>query len=250
MGLKRRDLLVSGAVLLAVFAGIPALRRQFTSLQFEPVEGFEGFRRLGLGAISTGPVVFLGLDASNEDLRAERAQIRQNPCTSIFGPPAPLDDRLPIAIFSDYNCPYCAVLSDLLIRLEESGAPVRLIWYELPLLGPRSEVSANAALAAAQQGRYIAAHRHLMTKVLPPGPNGLRRMAQELDLDPDQLIADAKGSAVAAELRKARVLADALGVIGTPTTVVGRTIVVGSITASDLKQLIELEQSDPILPCA
>ena len=89
-----------------------------------------------------------------------------------------------------------------------------------------------------------------MTKVLPPGPTGLRRMAQELDLDPDQLIADANSSAVAAELRRARALAGALGVIGTPTTVVGRTIVVGSITASSLEQLIELEQSDPILPCA
>jgi hypothetical protein len=250
MGLKRRDLLVSGAVLLAVFAGIPALRRQYTSFQFEPVEGLEGFRRLGSGSISAGPVVFLGLDANDEDLSTEQAQIRQTPCASIFGPPVLQDNRIPIAIFSDYNCPYCAVLSDRLIRLEESGAPVRLIWYELPLLGPRSEVSANAALAAAQQGRYIAAHRHLMTKVLPPGPTGLRRMAQELDLDPDQLIADAKSSAVAAELRKARALAGVLGVIGTPTTVVGRTIVVGSITASSLEQLIELEQSDPILPCA
>jgi protein-disulfide isomerase len=74
-------------------------------------------------------------------------------------------------------------------------------------------------------------------------------MALELNLDPNRLIADANGSLVAAKLRKARVLASAFGVIGTPTTVVGRTIVVGSITDADLKKLMTLEQSDPILPC-
>jgi predicted DsbA family dithiol-disulfide isomerase len=234
---------------LAVFGGIPALRRLNTAFQFEPVEGLEGFRRLGSGSVSAGPIVFLGLDDNDEDLSVDRAQILRNPCTSIFGPSAGQDDRLPIAIFSDYNCPYCAVLSDRLIRLEESGSPVRLIWYELPLLGPRSERSANAARAAAQQSSYIAAHRYLMTKILPPGPNGLRRMAQDLNLDSDQLIADANGSTVAAELRKTRALAGALGVIGTPTTVVGSTIVIGSITDTRLKQLVTLEQSDPILTC-
>lgn len=249
MPLKRRDFLVAGAVLLAVFGGIPALRRLGSSFEFERIEGLTGFRRLGSGPLSAGPVVFLGLDGNGEDLSAERNQILQNPCTSIFGSSAPQDDRLPIAVFSDYNCPYCAILSDRLIRLEESGAPVRLIWYEIPLLGPRSERSANAALAAAQQGSYIAAHHYLMTKVLPPGPYGLRQMAQELDLDPDKLIADANGDVVTARLRKARALASTFGVIGTPTTVVGRTIVVGSITARRLNQLISLEQSDPILPC-
>ena len=250
MPLKRRGFLVAGAVLLAVFGGIPALRRLESSFDFEPMEGLTGFRRLGSGPLSAGPVVFLGLDGNSEDLSVEYAQILKNPCTYIFGRESSQNDRLPIAIFSDYNCPYCAVLSDRLIQLEESGAPVRLIWYELPLLGPGSERSANAALAAAQQGSYIAAHRYLMTKVLPPGAYGLRQMALELDLDPDQLIADANGSVVAAKLRTARALASAFGVIGTPTTVVGRTVVVGSITARRLNQLITLEQSDPILPCA
>lgn len=250
MAIKRRDLIVSGAVLLAVFGGIPALRRYTTSFQFDPVNGLEGFRRLSTGSISAGSVLFVGLDGNKEDLSVEQALITQNPCASIFGSQVETDDRLPIAVFSDYNCPYCAVLSERLIRLEESGAPIRMIWLELPLLGPRSERSAHAALAAAQQRKYIDAHRYLMTRVLPPGPNGLRQMARDLDLDPDQLIADADSSVVAGELRRARALASVFGVVGTPTTVVGRTIVVGSITESELTQLVNLERSEPALPCA
>ncbi|MEP2029468.1 MAG: DsbA family protein [Paracoccaceae bacterium] len=249
MAIKRRDLIVSGVVLLAVFGGIPALRRFNSSFQFDPVDGLEGFRRLGAGSMSAGSALFVGLDASNEDLSVERARIRQIPCRSIFGPQVASDGRLPIAVFSDYNCPYCAVLSERLIRLEESGVPIRLIWLELPRLGPRSERSAHAALAAAQQGNYVNAHRYLMARVLPPGSNGLRQMARNLDLNPDQLIADANSNVVARELRRARALASVFGVIGTPTTVVGRTIVVGSITYSDLIQLVELERSETELPC-
>lgn len=249
MALNRRDILISGVVLLAVFGLPPAYRRFFPSFEFIPISGLNGFRQLGMGQVSLGPIAFLGLDSTNEDLSAQQDEILSSPCRSFFGATGWSSEKLPIAVFTDYNCPYCAIFSERLIRLEESGAPVRLIWNELPLLGPRSERSANAALAAARQGKYIAAHRHLMRKVLRPGPTGLRQMAKALDLDADRLIADAGGADVAAELRKVRAMASVLGVIGTPSTLVGRTLVVGSITDTGLNNLIRLEQSEPFAAC-
>ncbi len=248
MALRRRDFLGSAVVLLAVFGIPPLWRRAFPSFDFVPLDGFPGFRKLDQGPVSSGPVALIGLDAPDPSIAAERAELLKAPCAALFENHKP-EDGLPIAVFSDYNCPYCFVLSERLIRLEESGAPIRLVWYELPLLGDRSDRSAKAALAAAEQGQYIAAHRYLMRKVLPPGPFGLRQMAQELDLDPDKLLRDVGGEPVASSLRKSKALASALGVIGTPATVIGRTLVLGSISATNLDQLIALEAQDGPFRC-
>ena len=249
MTLRRRDFLWAGVVLGAVFGGPPLWRRMFPSFDFVPLDGFPGFRKLDQGPVSSGPIAFLGLERSDDDLRAEQARIMAAPCQSIFGPPDNEDSRTPVAVFTDYNCPYCRILTEQLITLAESGVPIRLIWYELPLLGPRSERSAKAALAADIQGKYIAAHRYLMRRVLPPGPVGFRRMARDLDLDAVQLAYDAGSNTVAERLSKAQALAGVLGVIGTPTTLIGKTMVVGSIENSDLDNLIALERSLPAAYC-
>lgn len=249
MALKRRDFLWSAVVLLAVFGGPPLWRRAFPSFDFVPLDGFPGFRKLDQGPVSSGPVAFLGLERSDPDLRARQAQIMAAPCQYIFGPPKPDDIRTPVVVFTDYNCPYCRILTEQLITLAEDSAPIRLIWNELPLLGPRSERSAKAALAADIQGKYIEAHRYLMRRVLPPGPVGFRRMATDLDLDAEQLAFDVDSETVTERLRKTQALAGALGVIGTPTTLIGKSLVVGSIENSDLDNLIALERSEPATYC-
>jgi protein-disulfide isomerase len=248
MPLRRRDFLASAAVLLAVFGGPPLWRRAFPSFDFVPLDGFPGFRKLDQGPVSTGPIALIGLDAPDPSIAAEQAELLKAPCNALYGAHAP-DQNVPVAVFSDYNCPYCFVLSERLIRLQEGGAPIRLVWYELPLLGDRSDRSAKAALAAAEQGQYVAAHRYLMRKVLPPGPVGLRQMAQELGLDADRLTRDVDGEPVANGLRKSKVLASALGVIGTPATVIGRTLVLGAISPADLDHLIALETQDGPFDC-
>jgi hypothetical protein len=250
VALKRRDFLVSGAVLLAVFALPPYLRRLRPRFEFEPLPGTAGFRKLGLGPVSGGPDIFLGLDGVAEDLSEARTAFYTAPCQTLFGTPDAPDDRVPIAIFSDYNCPYCSVLSARLIRLVQNDAAIRLVWYELPLLGDRSVRAAHLALGAGLQGKYIAAHQYLMHKVLPPGQTGVQQFADELGLDANRLIADLNGAPVQDELRKARALAGIFGVIGTPTTIVGRTVVVGAISESDLLHLIDLERSEADRFCA
>ena len=73
--------------------------------------------------------------------------------------------------------------------------------------------------------------------------------AQELGLDADRLTRDVDGEPVANGLRKSKVLASALGVIGTPATVIGRTLVLGAISPADLDHLIALETQDGPFDC-
>jgi protein-disulfide isomerase len=162
-----------------------------------------------------------------------------NLCSNLFE--ATSDVKLPIAVFTDYYCPYCRGLSDRLIERSERQ-DLHLTWHELPLLGAGSLRSARAAVAAAQQGAYLPVHKHLMDTVLRPSQNTLRVLAEQFELDIDQFMADHNGPLPDQHFERSRGLARLLGLPGTPSTVVGRTVVIGAIDDRQLDRLIDLER--------
>jgi protein-disulfide isomerase len=121
--------------------------------------------------------------------------------------------------------------------------PVAVRWIDMPILGPRSVAAARLSRAAALQGQAVAAHDHLMTHAVPPGPAGAAVLASALSLDAERLARDLEGPEVQAALDKAQAIAAVLGIIGTPATLVGRTLVIGGISQRDLLRLIELESA-------
>lgn len=252
MPARRRDLLIIGGAVAAAIALPPVLRRvRQETFDFEPISGLPGFRRIeGQGVTLAGPVALLGIDRPEAaELRAIEAA-RRDPCGAAFGAGGwPRGGAVPVALFTDYNCPNCPEASRLLRRLLDKGAPIRAVWHDLPILGPASERGARLAVAARRQGAYDAAHRWLMHRALPPGPVGLRRMAEALALDPGQLAEDAASGETSADLARSRAAAAVFGVAGTPGFVIGRTRVIGNLPMRAMERLIALEaqQADP--PC-
>ena len=247
--MKRRDLLIAGTALCGVIA-LPALRglRQ-PALEFEPIPGMPPFRRLPSGVVSGAPVALAGIDPVPAAARNLRDRVAADPCGALFGAEGWPDDAVPVVVFTDYNCPYCPTLSELVIGLQEDGAPIRVIWKDLPVLGPRSVAAARVALAAGQQGAYLPVHRHLMRIVLRPGPAALAALADQFGLDADRLAADAASDEVSTALEHAAALAAILAVVGTPAALVGRTLVTGAIDRATMQRLIALEQSEPRPDC-
>jgi protein-disulfide isomerase len=98
---------------------------------------------------------------------------------------------------------------------------VRMIYKEWPILGEASQLAARAALAADRQGQYPAFHARMMSTRLIPTPKLVEDFAAELAIN--------------------FALAKALGLVGTPVLVVGRTIAQGDITRRQLERLIEDE---------
>ena len=248
--MRRRDALVIGAAVAAAIALPPVLRRLPSSFEFEPLPGFAGFRRLAAGAVSGGANPFLGLGdrlpAPADTVPAEPV----SPCLALFGTETWTSDRLPVAVFSDFNCAYCKVLEDSLTELEASGAPIRLIWHEMPLLGAGSYRSAKAILAARFLGVGAAARKYVWQRKLRPGPAGLIRMAEALNISPEVFQREVDGARTADALQQSLALGARLGIPGTPGTVVGRTLVIGAIKKADLIQLIDMERAAGALPCA
>jgi protein-disulfide isomerase len=252
-GLSRRTVGL-GAAAAAALAYVAAPRiggLLAPELEFEPMTRPEGFRRIAGGGVSSGFDMFVGIDGEPDPaLEGTVAAVRDDLCATLFHAGTGSTDVVPIASFSDYNCPYCRVLTKRLAEIEAAGG-VALSWHELPLLGEASVTAARGALAAARQGAYAAFHERLMTSSFQTTPEYLEALAQSIGVDAERLEADMRSDVVAREILRSRAVARAFGFIGTPAIVVGRTVVQGEIGERTLRRLIAREREDgPVPACA
>jgi predicted DsbA family dithiol-disulfide isomerase len=248
--MRRRDALILFGVVGAAVALPPVLRRLPRDFDFEALPGVDGFRMFSGGATSGGANPFAGLGDRPSAPALPVALEPFSPCLALYGTRDWDPDRVPVAIFSDFYCPYCRAHEQLLVELEATGAPIRLVWHEMPLLGEGSQRAARAMLAARFLGREDAARRYLWQTNLRPGPTALTRMAEDLGLDPQGFQNEVESARVAGALAESLSLGARFGVYGTPATVVGRTRVIGAIRPPDLRKLIEVERSEGPIACA
>ncbi|HVM68977.1 MAG TPA: Na+/H+ antiporter NhaA [Gaiellaceae bacterium] len=132
----------------------------------------------------------------------------------------PLDAPVTLVEYGDFQCPFCGQAEDVVRELlSASGAELRYVFRHLPLadVHPHAPLAAEAAEAAAAQGRFWEMQDLLYARQDRLEPPALERYAAELGLDVARF---------AEELRerrhRARILddvdsADASGVAGTPT---------------------------------
>ena len=119
---------------------------------------------------------------------------------------------------------------------------VRIVYKEWPILGDSSLLAARAGLAADKQGKYLAFHTRLMNSRLIPTATYIDEIAAALGLNQSQLRLDMNSVATTLAIQRTSALASVLGLLGTPALVVGRTMVQGEITQSQLDRLIENER--------
>lgn len=249
MPLRKRDFLIASCAIGATIA-VPRLIDVFRpDFAFEPIPGLPGFRRVAGGSLSSAQAVFAGIDPVTKQDERLRQEVDKDPCRAAFGPGEWAEGTVPIAVFTDYNCPYCPTLSNIVMDLIEAGAPISVTWHDLPVLGPRSMAAARAAIAARAQGQYLPVHEHLMRSVLPPGPASLRALSDRFGMNPFQFQRDESSPETTQDIDRSSAVAAAFGIIGTPSLLVGRTLVVGKIDRDRLEKLIAVEQSDSAPPC-
>lgn len=245
--MRRRDALVvvgAGAVALAVPR---LLRRSGDDFTFDSIPGQPALRRLAQGPVTTAPPVFAGLRTPQE--AAADAALPADLCPLLF------EDRdwqtgLPVQVFSDYFCPYCGSFERRVQALADSGAPIRPVYRDLPLLGERSRELARVALAAEQQGKRESVRSELMQRGLRPGSAGIAALAGRHGLDLARLKAKMESEAVRRAVEQSLALGRGLGIPGTPGALVGRTLVIGAMADDRLEALIALERAAPFPGCA
>ncbi|MGW0224815.1 Na+/H+ antiporter NhaA [Streptomyces tendae] len=121
--------------------------------------------------------------------------------------------------YGDYECPYCGQAEPVVRELLADFGDVRYVWRHLPLtdVHVHAQLAAEAAEAAAAQGRYWDMHDLLLSHQGALRPDHLRQYALRLGLDTDRFdrhLRSRRGSARIAEDVES---ADLSGVAGTPT---------------------------------
>ena len=175
-------------------------------------------------------------------VQAQRQALFRDPESPVGGNPA---GDVTIVEFFDYRCPYCRRMEPLIKALLAEDRGIRVVYKELPILGPESTLAARAALAARGQGKYTEARDLLIGASGSFTPETLATMLAGIGVDGDRLRADMEAPEIAALLRRERALAEALGIEGTPAFVVGGELVVGAMDIAVLRDLVSKARRAP-----
>lgn len=140
--------------------------------------------------------------------------------------------------FFDYNCPYCRRVAPVMAEAEKADKNLRIVYKEIPILGPNSVFAAKAALAAQRQGKYGEFHKALMTASGVADETRVLSIASRIGLDIGRLQKDMQDGAIQAAIDKNLALAQALRINGTPSFVVGETILRGATDLDALQSMI------------
>ncbi|MGA9659873.1 MAG: DsbA family protein [Asticcacaulis sp.] len=147
--------------------------------------------------------------------------ILNDPAAPVGGNP---EGKLTIVAFMDYNCPYCKQSAPALNRIVREDHDIRLVYKDWPVIGATSMDGAQLALAAKYQGHYVKAHEAMMAI---PGSHVTRDQMfaalRKAGIDMTRLQNDLKTHRrdIDALIASNGAQADALGLTGTPTFLIG-----------------------------
>jgi protein-disulfide isomerase len=138
-----------------------------------------------------------------------------------------------LAYFYDYSCGYCRRSNPDIDRLLAEDKGLRVVFRELPILGPASLAASRVALAASKAGKFAAFHDSL-TAAGNPTPATIVQAAAAAGVAPaPQDAADQE-----AELKRNFQVAGQLGATGTPLFVVGNRVMNSAVGYDTLKAAI------------
>jgi protein-disulfide isomerase len=173
--------------------------------------------------------------ASSQAIAAHHDEVFNNAADPVAGNPK---GDVTLVEFYDTRCPYCRGLVPTMDELLKTDHGVRLIYKDIPILGPTSELEARALLAAQRQGGYLALQDVLMHATALSTPESLKAAADRLGMDGAKLLRDMNDPAIQARIDANVSLARTLGVEGTPALVIGQTMIPGAIGLDDLRKAV------------
>ena len=157
-----------------------------------------------------------------------------------LGPPgAPVT----LVEYGDYECPDCLNAFPIIKRLiDDFGPRLRFVFRNFPLsnVHPHASVAAQAAEAAAAQGKFWEMHDLLYENQKDLADIEMTRLALRLGLEPYRFNADLSGERYAKRVASDYASGVASGVTGTPTFFINGHRHTGPKDYNALKRAIEV----------
>jgi len=230
----------------AMLFTLPASAQSFTGDQRHEIEGI--VKDYLLKHPEVLQEVMAALDKKQQEADAEKARttIKNNNAT-LFNSPHQVvlgnpQGSLTVVEFFDYNCGYCKRALPDMLTLLKTDSNIRFVLKEFPVLGEGSVEAAHVAVAARMQdptgAKYIEFHQKLLGGRGPADKAHALAVAKEVGFDMARIQKDMTSDEVKTTIDENMKLADALGVNGTPSYVVGDDLVVGAVGLDALKDKI------------
>jgi len=145
--------------------------------------------------------------------------------------------------FFDYNCGYCKRAMVDMMEMIKSDPKLKFVLKEFPVLGEGSVQAAQVAAAVRMQDKtggkkYLEFHQKLLGSRGQVDKARALAVAKEVGLDVTRIEKDMASDEVRLQLEESMKLAEALGLNGTPSYVVGGDVVVGAVGLNTLKERV------------
>ena len=144
--------------------------------------------------------------------------------------------------FFDYNCGYCKRAMADMLDLLKTDPRLKVVLKEFPVLSQGSVEAAQVAVAVRMQDpsgkKYLDFHQKLLGGRGPADKTRALAAAKEAGLDVNRIEKDLASPEVRATIEENFKLADAMGMNGTPSYVIGKQVVIGAIGLDGLREKI------------
>jgi protein-disulfide isomerase len=181
------------------------------------------------------------------DAEKHRAGVQEHAAT-IFSSPRQITLGNPqgdvtVVEFFDYNCGYCKRAMADMTDLMKGDSKLKFVLKEFPVLGEGSTQAAQVAVAVRMQDKtggkkYLEFHQKLLGGRGQADKARALAVAKEVGLDMTRLEKDMASDEVKETLQESFKLAEALGLNGTPSYIVGNDVVIGAVGLPALKERV------------
>jgi protein-disulfide isomerase len=239
--LQAMALMLPALVLSGLLLAQAAAAAGFTPAQRDEIVGIVRDALKSDPSILRDAIVALQADEAKHDQDTARAAIARsrdslvNPADPVAGDPK---GDVTIVEFFDTRCPYCRKIEPVMDSFLNQDRRVRLVYKDLPILGPASVLGSKALLAAQRQNAYVKMREAVMK--LPPDTTlaQIETTARSLGLDWHRMARDMDDPSVQARIDANLKLARELGIQGTPALVIGEALIPGAVDLGDLRKAV------------
>ena len=125
-------------------------------------------------------------------------------------------------------CGFCKRALGDVAKIIEADKNIKVVFKELPIFGKESEDASRVALAARNQGKYWQVHKDLLSLQGRANEAKALRIAKKHGLDMARIKADMKSPAITKAIEDVKILAQNMGINGTPHFFVGNRMIPGA----------------------
>jgi len=232
--MRLRTACLALALTTASFA-VPASAAEFSADQKSEIES------IVRGYLLENPEILEEAFTALQERRRQAESVAQQDAVSdnkeaLFNSPRQVvlgnpEGEVTLVEFFDYNCGYCRRAGEDLNKLIEANPDLRVVLKEFPVLGPESVEAAQVGIAVNEVApdRYGEFHDALLASDGQVDAQAALAVVEQLGLDRSAVETAMDADVVQATIEEVYTLANALGLTGTPSYVVGDTVFVGAV---------------------